>query len=39
MTVREQDAISVDAALDEAKMNAFLGRVLGDWGRSRAPRW
>jgi SAM-dependent methyltransferase len=38
MTVQEREPAAVQPALDEAKLNAFLAKVLGDWGAvSSAP--
>jgi SAM-dependent methyltransferase len=38
MAVQEKAPIGAEAAIDEAKLNAFLAKVLGDWGAvSSAP--
>ena len=38
MAVQEKEPVGAEAALDEAKLNAFLDKVLDDWGAvSSAP--
>jgi SAM-dependent methyltransferase len=38
MTVREKELAGTEPAIDEAKLNAFLAKVLDDWGAvSSAP--
>ena len=39
MAIREKELVEAEVQHDEAKLNAFLEKVLGDWGRSRPPRW
>ena len=38
MTVREKELAGTEPAIDDAKLNAFLAKVLDDWGAvSSAP--
>jgi SAM-dependent methyltransferase len=38
MTVREKELAGTEPAIDEAKLNAFLAKILNDWGAvSSAP--
>ena len=38
MAIRENELVEAEVQLDEAKLNAFLGKVLDDWGAvSSAP--
>ncbi len=38
MAIREKELVEAEVQLDEARLNAFLEKVLGDWGAvSSAP--